>query len=165
MLVFLVHFVSLFALALWVGGGAAIAFLVAPVVFERAGSRRLAGDILAQVFRRCDTYVFVAGPIALAAVAVEAAGTVGGSRTLMLKLALVVTMLALALYSRLALTPEIQRLREQMGEEVDRLPREDPRRQAFGRLHGYSVLSLLAQILLGAFAIALGVMTMSARVG
>ena len=64
MLVFLLQFISLFALSLWVGGGAAISFLVAPVVFELAGSRKLAGQIVGQVLRRFDIYVLTAGPIA-----------------------------------------------------------------------------------------------------
>ena len=164
MVAFLVHFVSLFALALWVGGGAAISFIAAPAVFEHAGSRQLAGSIVGHILRRFDTYAFAAGPIALLAILVEMAGTVGGSRTLTLKLALVAAMLGLAVYSRFALTPEIRRLRDELG-EIDQVPKEDPRRQAFGRLHGFSVLCLLAEILLGAFAIALSVMTLTARVG
>lgn len=165
MLAFLIRFVSLFALALWVGGGAAISFLVAPVVFEKAGSRRLAGELVGAILRRFDIYVLVAGPVALLSLLLELGATVGATRTLTLRLALVVAMLGLALYSRFSLTPEIEALRKQMGEELDRVPREDPRRQAFGRLHGFSVLCLLGQLLLGGFAIALAVMTLSTRVG
>jgi putative copper export protein len=161
---FLVQFVSLFALALWVGGGAAISFLVAPVVFELAGSRRLAGEIVGQVLRRFDIYALIAGPIACAAALVEMAGTPGPgpARTLGLKLALVAAMLGLALYSRFALSPEIRRVRAELGGEIDAVPREDPRRLAFGRLHGFSVLCLIGEIVLGAFAIGLAVMSMSA---
>src|SRR5712664_3676675 len=117
MLSFLVQFVSLFALALWVGGGAAISFLVAPVVFELAGSRKLAGEIVGQVLRRFDTYALIAGPIASAAALVEMAGTLGPARTVALKLALVAAMLALALYSRFALLPEMRRVRTELGDE------------------------------------------------
>ncbi len=163
MLGFLVEFISLFALSLWVGGGAAISFLVAPVVFELAGSRKLAGQIVGQVLRRFDIYVLTAGPIACGAALVEMAGTAGASRTLALKLSLIVAMLGLALYSRLALSPEIRRLRMQLGDEIDRIPREDPRRIAFGRLHGFSVLCLMGEIVLGAFAIALSVMMLPSQ--
>lgn len=162
MLAFLVRFVSLFALALWVGGGAAISFLVAPVVFEKAGSRRQAGDIVGAVLSRFDVYALVAGPIAVLTVGVEALGTVGASRMLMLKLALVTSMVGLTLFARLALTPEIRRLREAMGDALDDLPKTDPRRREFGKLHGYSILCLLGEILLGAFAIALTVMSFTA---
>ena len=62
---FLVHFISIFALSLWVGGGAAIGFLATPAVFEHASSRQQAGDIVGRILRRFDTYVLIAGPIAL----------------------------------------------------------------------------------------------------
>jgi len=165
MAAFLVHYVFLFALALWVGGGAAISFVVAPAVFERAGSRRLAGEIVGQILRRFDTFVLVAGPVALLLGVLEMAGTVGGARTLVLQLALVAGMLGLAVYSRLALAPEIRKLRDQLGDQLDQVPREDPRRRAFGRLHGLSVLCLLGEILLGALAMGTAVMTLTAKVG
>jgi hypothetical protein len=161
MAAFLIRFASLFALALWVGGGAAIGFLAAPVIFERAGSRKLAGELVGHILRRFDTYALVAGPIALVSVFVEMAATVGAERTLMLRLALVAAMIGLLLYSRFALTPEIQRLRAEMGDELDRLLREDPRRMAFGRLHGFSVLCLMGELIFGALAIALSVMALS----
>jgi putative copper export protein len=165
MAAFLVHYVFLFALALWVGGGAAISFIVAPAVFERAGSRRLAGEIVGQVLRRFDIYVLVAGPLALLLGALEMAGTVGAARTLTLQLGLVAGMVGLALYSRFALTPEIRKLRDQLGDQIDQIPREDPRRRAFGRLHGFSVLCLLGEILLGALAMGTTVMLLTARPG
>jgi uncharacterized membrane protein len=166
MAAFLLHYAFLFALALWVGGGAAISFIVAPAVFDKAGSRRLAGEIVGQILRRFDTVVFVAGPIALLLAAfLVMAGTVGAARTMTLQLGLVAAMLGLALYSRLALTPEIRKLRDQLGDQLDQIPREDPRRQAFGRLHGFSVLCLLGEIVLGAFAMGTTVMLLTARVG
>lgn len=151
---FLIQFALLFALALWVGGGAAISFLAAPAVFEHAGSRQRAGDIVGHILRRFDTVSFAAGSIALLATLVQMGATVGAPRTLQLELALVVAMLGLALYARFALQPEIRRLRS--------LPEEDPRRRAFGRLHGFSVLCLLGEILLGALAMGLSVMMLTA---
>jgi uncharacterized membrane protein len=160
MLSFLIRFASLFTIALWVGGGAVISFIVAPTLFERAGSRKLAGEMVGGILKRFDRYVFVAGPIAIFAILLERAATVGAARTLTLKLALVTAMLGLALYSRLVVSPELRQLRERLGDGVDVLPREDPGRRAFGRLHGLSVLCLLGEILFGAFALALEVMTL-----
>ncbi len=161
MLGFIVRFISLFVLALWVGGGAAISFFVAPVVFERAGSRKLAGEIVGQVLRRFNTYALLAGPIACAAAFLELVASVGASRTLGLKLALLAAMLGLALYSRFALLPEMDSIRKQIGEEIEKLPREAPRRLTFARLHGLSVLCLMGEIILGAFALASAVISMS----
>ncbi len=158
MLAFLVHFLSLFALALWVGGGAAISFVVAPVVFEKAGSRSLAGELLGQVLRRFDTFALVAGPFALAAAWLELSGVPTAARTLGLKAALIAAMLGLAAYSRLALAPEVRKAREAEGDPARA-------RASVGRLHALWGLCVLGEILLGAFALALSVMPLSARVG
>jgi uncharacterized membrane protein len=161
MIGFLVHFASLFALSLWVGGGAALAFLAAPAIFEHAGSRQKAGDIVGHILKRFDTVAFASGSVALLAGLLELGATVGAPRTLSLKLALIAAMLGLALYSRLALAPEIRLLRDALG-EVDAVPKDDPRRRAFGRLHGFSVLCLMGEILLGALAMGLSVMMLAA---
>ncbi len=165
MLTFLIHFTSLFALALWVGGGSAISFLVAPVVFERAGSSQRAGEIVGQVLKRFDFAALIAGAVALAASGLELAGTVGATRALALKLTLISAMVGLVLFSRWAVAPEVAQLRERLGPNLDLIPREDPLRQKLTRLHGYSVLCLLGELVCGAFALALGVMTLSLRMG
>ncbi len=165
MMAFLIRFLSLFLLALWVGGGAAISFFVAPVVFERTDSRRLAGEMVGQILRRFDRFVLIAGPTASLAVLLEMAGTSGGSRTMALRLALLAAMVGLALYSRFAILPQIQQLRAQLGEQLEKLSRDDPRRMRFGRLHVLSVLCLLAEMVLGALAMALAVMSMSVPIG
>jgi hypothetical protein len=115
--------------------------------------------MVGSILKRFERYVLIAGPIALLAVFSEWAATQGAARTLSLKLALVAAMWGLALYSRLLVTPEIRRLRQQLGDELDQLPPGNPKRRAFGRLHGLSVLCLLGEILLGAFVLALAVMT------
>jgi uncharacterized membrane protein len=154
---FLIHFVSLFAIALWVGAGAAIAFLVAPAVFERAGSRQLAGEIVGEILNRFDKFVLIAGPIACAAIFLEMAATPGAARTLALKLALVAAMLGLSLYSRFAILPQIRQVRRELGANIETVDRADPRRRAFARLHAFSVICALIELVLGAFAIGLTV--------
>src|SRR5262249_53389454 len=127
----------------------------------QSNSRKVAGDLVGNILKRFDRYVMAAGPIAVLAVGGEVAGTLGAGRTLTLKLALVATMWGLALYSRFALTREIRRLRQELGDDLDRVPPEDAKRRMFGRLHGFSVLCLMGEILLGAFVLALAVMTPS----
>jgi uncharacterized membrane protein len=162
MLGFLLRFTSLFALSLWVGGGAAISFLAAPAVFEAASSRQQAGDIVGRILRRFELYVLIVGPIAAAAVLGELSGTPGAASALTLKLALICAMIGLALYSRFAIFPEVHKLREAMG-NIDQVPADDRRRKVFGRLHGLSVLCLLGELLFGALAIALTIMAIPAR--
>jgi uncharacterized membrane protein len=144
MLPFLIQFLGLFAIALWVGAGAAIVFLVVPVIFERTNSRQIAADLIGRIIRRLNEYAWVAGPIALGAALFELAAAPGASRTLTLKAALIGGMLALATYSRLVIAPQIQVA--------------SPQRPELGRLHALSGLLLIAQTLLGAFAIGLTVM-------
>ena len=156
-LFFLIHFGVLFALALWVGGGVALGFLAAPALFEHAASRQQAGELVGHILRRFDTVAFGSGSVALAGSLLELFGTPGPARGLVLRVALVAAGLALALYARFALTPQIAALRQAMG-NIDEVAREDPRRRAFGRLHGFSVLCLMGQMLLGALAMALSVM-------
>ncbi len=141
---FLIQFLGLFAIALWVGAGAAIVFLVVPVIFERTNSRQLAADLIGRIIRRLNGYAWVAGPIALGAALFELAAAPGASRTLTLKAALIGGMLALATYSRLVVAPEIRV--------------SSSERAQLGRLHAFSGLLLIAQTLLGAFAIGLTLM-------
>jgi hypothetical protein len=42
--------------------------------------------------------------------------------------------------AQLVVAPRIERVRESVGGAIDALDPSDPRRQAFGRLHGLSVL-------------------------
>jgi uncharacterized membrane protein len=162
---FLIRFMWLFALALWVGGGAAVAFLAAPAVFARAGSRRRAGEIVGAILRRLDLTVLVLAPFALAGPVLEAVWTGQALGSVAVPLGLVGGMTALGLFSRLALTPRIARLRDELGDDLDRVPKEDPRRRAFGKLHGFSVLCLLGQLLLGTVAIAVAVLRFGGGAG
>ena len=152
MLALLLRFVGLFALALWVGGGVAITFLVAPVAFERLPTRAKAGELVGGVLRRFDRLVLLC--VVLAGASVAHRCVTATSPAAMLQAALVALMAGLALLSQTAITPAIARLRAAMG-DVDAVPKEDPRRREFGKLHGVSILLLLAQLLLGAFAMAL----------
>ncbi|MGQ0508615.1 MAG: DUF4149 domain-containing protein [Myxococcaceae bacterium] len=165
MLGFLVHFTFFFVLALWVGAGAAVSFLVVPIVFERAPTRSVAGSIVTQISRRFDVYALLAGPLAVACVFLELAATRGAVRTLFLKLMLLMSMMALAAYSRVALAPELKRLTDGMGGALDTLTHEDPRRLIFRRLHGLSILCVMGECLFGALALALTLMSLSIKVG
>jgi len=158
MLPFLIQFLGLFAIALWVGAGAAIVFLVVPAIFEGTNSRQLAADLIGRIIRRLDVYVWIAGPIALGASFFELAMAPRLSRTLTLKVALVAGMLALAAYSSRVVAPEIRRLRENSRADLDQLGKEGPRRAQLGGLHAFSGLLLVGQTLLGAFAIGLTLM-------
>lgn len=59
---------------------------------------------------------------------------------------LIVLALAAAAVSHLIITPEMIALRDAMPAIIDLVPKSDPLRQAWGRLHGFSSFALLVRI-------------------
>ena len=159
MFLFIIQFLGLFAVALWVGAGAAVVFLVVPATFEGASSRLQAAALVGTIMRRLNRYALAAGSIALGSALVELVGAPSASRVAALKAALIAAMLGLALYSGFVVAPDIQRVRSALGNVADGGPLDDPRRQELGRLHAFSGLLLIGQTLLGGFAIGLTLMT------
>lgn len=153
--VFTFRFIHALALALWVGGGTLVMFVVAPAVFAQAPSRKLAGDINGLIFRRFDRVVLGCLFALAAAEGVEA--STGWSTRDVLRLGLESGMATAALASMFAIAPRLRALRPLI--DSDKPPEEDrsPERARFGRLHGWSVMMLLAELFLGAFALALSV--------
>lgn len=122
---------SVVLLALWLGAALLVALAVAPAAFAVLPTRALAGALVGRVL----PVIFWSGIVVGAVVAAlgrsmpqrgwHTAGAVG------LALACAVAQLAVA--------PRIQRVRDEIGGAVEALDPSDPRRQAFGRLHGMSV--------------------------
>jgi len=158
MILFLVQFLGLLAVALWVGAGTAIVFLVVPAAFEVASSREQAAALIGSIMQRLNRYALAAGSIALASALLELVGARGASRAVALKAALIAAMLGLCLYSRLVVAPDIQRVRTELGDVREAERADDPRRAELGRLHAFSGVLLIGQTLLGGFAIGLALM-------
>lgn len=120
-------------LSAWLGGALVVAFVVAPAAFSVLPSRTLAGALVGRVL----PVIFWAGiAVGLFAAAISpslAARAVMGS-SLMLAAACAVSLLVIG--------PRIASLRDAVGGPIDALDPADPRRLAFGRLHGLSVLGL-----------------------
>jgi Domain of unknown function (DUF4149) len=114
----------------WLGAALLAAAVVAPAAFAVLPTRTLAGALVGRVL----AVLFWAG--AGAGVLVLAAGARGLRRVLALIL------LAASLGSELAVTPAIERVRRSSAVPMEALDATDPRRAAFGRLHGVSVLLL-----------------------
>jgi hypothetical protein len=122
---------SVVLLAAWLGAAILVAAVVAPAAFAVLPSRTLAGALVGRVL----PVIFWSGmAIGLAVAALgwrlPAAAWRTGSA-----LALVAACAA----AQLVIAPRIQAVRAQIGGAVDALDASDPRRQAFGRLHGLSV--------------------------
>ncbi|HXG59987.1 MAG TPA: DUF4149 domain-containing protein [Planctomycetota bacterium] len=137
------------ALALWVGGLAALSLVAAPVVFKTAPSRPVAGEIFGSVLRAFG-YVEMACAAVLAVSSVVLGlrspeeGWVKGVR-----LALVGLMLLLLVTYALGVHPAIAQERARIP-NFAALGEGDPARARFDRLHRWSVRLVGANLLIGA---------------
>lgn len=144
--------------ALWAGALLAFA-LGAGLVLATAPSRAAGGEVNRALLDALDGAGFVLGALLLAAAAVLAADgddeeTPPRSRRLLVHLVLFA--LAVTAVSRLVVTPRMVALRDLMPVAMELVPKDDPTRAAWGRLHGISSLSLLARVgaALAVFALA-----------
>lgn len=122
---------SVVLLAAWLGAALLVALAVAPAAFAVLPTRTLAGALVGRVL----PVVFWSGIVVGAVVAALGWSTpLRGWRT-----GSAVGLALACAVAQLVVAPRIQRVREQIGGAVDALDPSDPRRQAFGRLHGMSV--------------------------
>lgn len=125
---------SLVLLALWLGAAILVATVVAPAAFAVLPSRTLAGALVGRVL----PVLFWSGMLVGVAVAMLGRGQAGARASLVSG-----ALLALAsAVAELGIGPRIAALRSAVGGPMDALDPADPRRQAFGRLHGLSVACL-----------------------
>ncbi len=122
-------------LAAWLGAALVVAAVVAPAAFAVLPTRTLAGALVGRVL----PVLFWSGILIGALTALLAWPSVShrGWRT-----AGALGLIGACAAAQLVVAPRIERVRAAIGGPVDALDPSDPRRQAFGRLHGFSVLWL-----------------------
>jgi hypothetical protein len=123
-------------LALWLGGGLA-ALRSTRAIFALAPSRREGGVYSGAVLGSLRAWQ-------AAGVALVTVGAVLGVRGAGLKLGILA---AAGFLASLPVDAAVRELRSRIGGSTDGLAQDDPRRKRWGRLHGASVLLLLAQAL------------------
>lgn len=126
--------VSLVLLAAWLGAATIFAAVIAPAAFSVLPTRSLAGALVGRVLPA----IFWSG---------IAVGIVVGSLGWRLPLSLwrsgaALVMVASCAIAQFVITPRLDRLHAAIGGPIDALDPANPMRQAFGRLHGWSVLCL-----------------------
>ena len=119
------------ALAAWLGAALLVAAVVAPAAFAVLPTRTLAGALVGRVLPALfwSGIAIGVGVAGLAWVAARRPWVIGGA----------VVLAASCAAAQLVVAPRIDRVRVEIGGAVDALDPSDPRRQAFGRLHGMSV--------------------------
>jgi hypothetical protein len=148
------RFAGLLALAVWVGGLVALGAIAAPAIFDVvtlrpiADGRALSGAIFGEILRR---FHLVAYGCAAGVIGSLITRAVLGPRPrwFAVRLAIAAVMLAATAYSGLVVSPRIERLRADIGVSPSSLADHDPRRAAFGQLHGLSTTLLLVPLIGG----------------
>ena len=151
------RYAYLLALVVWVGGLLALGGIAAPAISASLtdahgmAGRELAGLAFGAVLRRFHVAAYVsAGVMVLSLMGMAALGP--RPSRFAVRLAIVVAMGALTLYSGLAVSGRVERLRREIGGPVAALPESDARRAELGRLHGIST-SLLGITVAGGLAL------------
>jgi hypothetical protein len=139
------------ALSAWLGASVLAAAVVAPAAFGVLPTRTLAGALVGRVL----PVLFYGGAAVGIAVALLARTVLPSVATLVAGVLMLVTCLA----AQLGVSPRIERIRADAGRPIDELTPGDPRRAAFGRLHGVSVLLLGMAGLAGGAALVLTLRT------
>jgi hypothetical protein len=138
---------ALVLLAAWLGAALLVAAVVAPAAFAVLPSRTLAGAVVGRVL----PVLFWSGML----VGLAAAALTWSLPARVWRTGAALALVAACAAAQLVIAPRIARVREAAG-AIEALDPADPRRQAFGRLHGLSVMwmgvgglaALLALILL-----------------
>jgi hypothetical protein len=132
--------ISVVLLSAWLGAAVLAAAVVAPAAFAVLPTRSLAGALVGRVL----PVLFYGGAVVgVVAVLLGRPWTTSAAR-----LVAGAIMVGTCLAAQLIVAPRIERVRADADRPIDELAVGDPRRTAFGRLHGASV------VLLGVAAVA-----------
>lgn len=145
-------------LAAWLGAALLMAAVVAPAAFAVLPTRALAGLVVGRVL----PVIFLSGIAVGLLAAVLSTGSLLPYARARLALPLLIT--AACAVAHFGIGPRIQRLRAEMGADIEALAPTDPRRAAFGRLHGISVAWMGGGMLAAGAALALTILA-TARAG
>lgn len=145
------RFAATVAAALWVGGIVTLGAVAAPAIFDALASRGVAearvvgGAVFGETLRRFHLLAYACGGVIVASLVLRAALGPRPSH-IATRLVLAGLMLAATLASGFVVSPRIEAARVAAGGAPSALPPDDPRRAAFGRLHGISTLLQLVPV-------------------
>lgn len=146
---------SIGLLAAWVGASLLVALVIAPAAFAVLPTRTLAGALVGRVL----PVIFWSGMV-LGVVVALLGGRMGLGR---FGLASSIVLAVASAVAQLVVAPRIEALRASIGGAVDALDVTDPRRMAFGRMHGISVLLMGIGMLAAAVALVILARHLSSR--
>jgi uncharacterized membrane protein len=148
------RYVYVLALTSWLGGMVVLGAFVAPATFEvlqaaaPADGRALAGALFREVLARFHYLAYTSGGLMLVTLAGMA--LLGPRpRGFAVRVLLVAAMLAVALYSGLAVLATLDAIQQGVGHLPSQLPADDPRRVQFDALHQLSTRLMMLNVLGG----------------
>jgi Domain of unknown function (DUF4149) len=152
-----VRYVYVLALVVWLGGMVVLGAVVAPATFQVLQAdapiigRELGGAVFTTILERFHYVAYASGALLLLTLTVMA---VLGPRPrgLAVRLTLITTMLAVALYSGVVVLRGADGIRREVGGQPSRLPEGDARRVRFDELHLLSTRLMMVNIV-GALAL------------
>jgi MFS superfamily sulfate permease-like transporter len=152
-----VRYVYILALVVWLGGMVVLGVVVAPATFqtlqaiEPTTGRELGGAVFTTILERFHYVAYASGTLLLLTLAVMA--VLGPRpRRLAVRVTLITTMLAVALYSGFVVLRGADGIRREVGGLPSRLPEGDARRVRFDELHALSTRLMMVNIV-GALAL------------
>jgi len=151
---FVVRYLTRLALVVWIGGMILLGAIVAPSTFgvlqatDPVNGRVLAGAVFGDVLRHFHLVAYGCG-LALAAGLIVMKLVGPPPRAFPVRLAIVAAMLAVAVYSGVPVTREIESLQATVQGPIAALPATDARRVRFDRLHATSTTLMTINLALG----------------
>lgn len=146
------YFLYILILGLWTGGVFIFTFVVTPVIFRTYG-RDQAGDIVGTLFPPYFMFTIVIAGLAL--LFFLAAYPALTKTAFSMSLGLIVLALAIALYVRIGLYPQIQQVKREVA-SFETTAADNPVRAKFRRLHAVSAVLNLVFMTNGTVLMAIG---------
>ena len=128
------RFLMIAALVVWLGGIVFFSFVVAPTAFSVLPARESAGLMVGRSLGALHRIGLVSGVVFFAATFLTQLKRAKALR------GLVFVMLLCTVASQFGVTPQMQRIRENVGGSIQALPPQDAGRAAFDRLHRLSLV-------------------------
>jgi uncharacterized membrane protein len=149
-----IRYVALLALVIWLGGMIMLGLLVAPSTFrvlqaaDPVSGRVLAGALFGAILRNFHLLAYACGAVVLVCLfAIKFLGP--PPHAFIPRVAIIVVMLAIAVYSGYAVAGEIAQIQSQVSGPMNTLNADDARRLRFDTLHQRSTALMTVNMALG----------------
>lgn len=139
------HLIARFIHAIWLGSGLFLIAVAAPAAFRVAPSSTVAADLVGAMLMRWH-YIALGAPLLL---------LILDWRRGRIYVLLIVFIAIVLASGEVAADLRIRSIRASTPVPITELPREDPIRRQFGRMHGISTLLLLMQVIAAGVALAM----------